>query len=474
MTSVSRIRRAVSAGVVVPMLAAVAFAQSTGDPGTGSGAAPPSDANGANADSAGTYGPPTTSTTTTYAPIGLPQPGADINPGLPSSSRPSFDASRSSDNFDLGNNGGDGSAVHGAADASGAVGKASGMVPVLHHVQRGDTLWDLCAGYFNNPWLWPKIWSYNPQIQNPHWIYPGDEVRLRTDGGPGQGGAPASSSIVLGGRPGGGMQEGGGFISRHPLVSKDTVFLRDAGYIDDPKKEVLGELVGAEEEQMLLTEGNNVYVIMRPGVDVNVGDLLTVFRPIRTPKSVPGARQPPGEIIAFKGTVKVDQWNPTTRVARGQLIESLDIVERGDKVGAITRRFDVVPAKPNTSEVWARVLTSIYPYELIGQQQIAFIDRGSKDGLEVGNRLAIVRRGDAWRHSLETTTTMARTQVHLEVPEHVDIDVTPLDGKDSDFPEEVVGELRVLSTRDYSAVTLVTSTRYEIEAGDRAVARKGY
>jgi hypothetical protein len=69
---------------------------------------------------------------------------------------------------------------------------------------------------------------------------------------------------------------------------------------------------------------------------------------------------------------------------------------------------------------------------------------------------------------------MARTQVHLEVPEHVDIDVTPLDGKDSDFPEEVVGELRVLSTRDYSAVTLVTSTRYEIEAGDRAVARKGY
>jgi hypothetical protein len=48
----------------------------------------------------------------------------------------------------------------------------------LHVVRRGDTLWDICFLYFNDPWQWPKIWSYNPQITNPHWIYPGDLVRL--------------------------------------------------------------------------------------------------------------------------------------------------------------------------------------------------------------------------------------------------------------------------------------------------------
>jgi hypothetical protein len=268
--------------------------------------------------------------------------------------------------------------------------------------------------------------------------------------------------------------ESGGFLNRRPLVAKDTIFLRDAGYIDDPMKDVWGELVGSQEEQMLLTQGNNVYMILRPGVDLRLGQLLTVFRSVRTPDAVPGARRPPGEIIAFKGTVKVDDWNPKTRMARGHLIESLDAVERGDKIGPVGRRFEVVPPKPSEGDIEARVLTSLYPHEVIGQNQIAFIDRGSKDGLLPGNRLLLVRKGDAWRRTLETTTTMARTRVHTDVPEHVQTDVTPLHGKSEDFPEEVTGELRVLRTDDYSSVTLVTSSKFEIEPGDRAVARKGY
>ena len=54
----------------------------------------------------------------------------------------------------------------------------AGALPELHVVRSGDTLWDICFYYFNNPWQWPKVWSYNPQITNPHWIYPGDLVRL--------------------------------------------------------------------------------------------------------------------------------------------------------------------------------------------------------------------------------------------------------------------------------------------------------
>src|SRR5262249_13197606 len=54
----------------------------------------------------------------------------------------------------------------------------AGPTPELHVVRSGDTLWDICFYYFNDPWQWPKVWSYNPQITNPHWIYPGDLVRL--------------------------------------------------------------------------------------------------------------------------------------------------------------------------------------------------------------------------------------------------------------------------------------------------------
>jgi hypothetical protein len=413
-------------------------------------------------------------TQTSYSVFGLPPAGFNPDAHLPSSARSTTDASSSSDGFDLLPDQGSGSPVRGTNDGPAILGKrpAGTSVPSLHQVQKGDTLWGLCNGYFQNPWLWPKIWSYNPQIQNPHWIYPGDQVRLRLGAGP----LDTKDSLVLGGNRGmgAGGASGGTFLNRRPLVSKDTVFLRSAGYIDDPKKDVWGELVGSQEEQMLLTQGNNVYMILRPGVDLRIGQLLTVFHSVRTPSAVPGARRPPGEIVAFKGTVKVDEWNPKTRIAEGRLIESLDVVERGDKVGPVGRRFDVVPPKPNDADIEARVLTSLYPHEVIGQNQIAFIDRGSKDGLVPGNRLLLVRRGDAWRHTLETTTTMARTQVRLDVPEHVETRVTPLDGKTEDFPEEVTGELRVLRADEYSSVTLVTSSRFEIEAGDRAIARKGY
>ena len=45
-------------------------------------------------------------------------------------------------------------------------------------IQKGDTLWDLSDHFFDSPWLWPELWQENDQIPNPHWIYPGERIRL--------------------------------------------------------------------------------------------------------------------------------------------------------------------------------------------------------------------------------------------------------------------------------------------------------
>jgi nucleoid-associated protein YgaU len=52
------------------------------------------------------------------------------------------------------------------------------VAPENYVIQRGDTLWDLSGKFLESPWYWPKLWSYNPQIENPHWIYPGNPLRL--------------------------------------------------------------------------------------------------------------------------------------------------------------------------------------------------------------------------------------------------------------------------------------------------------
>lgn len=420
--------------------------------------------------------PGQTTTSHVYVPPpGYPAPGTDQNAGLPSSSRPSNDTSRSNDSFDLNRSSGGAPVVTGDKGSGGIVMSRGGgtgraaRVPTIHTVRRGDTLWDLSSRYYGNPYNWPRVWSYNPQIENPHWIYPGDQIRMRRGGG--LGGAEAGEP---GGGGGGGPGEGNAFAGRRSGVRPDTVFLRSQGFIGDSKRDVWGDVVGAREDQMLLSEGNHIYLRVRPGVDVQPGQNLTVFRTVRTPERVPGARKPPGEIVAIKGTVRIDHWDPKSRIARGEITESVDTIERGSKVGPVGRHLDVVAARPNGVDLYARVLTSIYPQVYMSQEQVVFIDKGKEDGLEPGNRLLVVRRGDSWRRSLQTSTRMARERVDTDVPEHDKVEVTPLEGDEQKFPEEVIGELRILRTEKYSSIALVTSSHREIMAGDRAIARKGY
>ena len=254
--------------VVLSTLGVAAFAQDTGSGNPSGGSSVQVPGGGSGSQTTITFTPGSTqSTTTSTPPVGFPAPGTNLEGHLPSSSQGTTDTSRSQDGFDLGQTRNQTPTVRGGKDASFVLSGKRGGIPAIHTVKRGDTLWDLCAGYYGNPWQWPKVWSYNPQIQNPHWIYPGDQVRMRL-------GSAVKSSVNL---------TEGGFIDRRPLVPANTVFLRSQGYIDNPKRDVWGELVGAREDQMLLSEGNNAYMVMRPGVDLRLGQLLTVFRPVRPP-----------------------------------------------------------------------------------------------------------------------------------------------------------------------------------------------
>jgi hypothetical protein len=335
-------------------------------------------------------------------------------------------------------------------------------LPQFHVVKKGDTLWDLSESFYDNPWAWPQLWSFNPQIENPHWIYPGDQVRTAGKRNASRGPSEDNSA----GR--------GGFVGRSQAVESGTVFVRDQGYIGDAERDVWGEIAGAHHDNMLLSDGNVVYLVMKEGVDLRIGQRLTVFKEIAEAPNVPNARRPPGEIVKIYGTVRVDGWDQENRIARGSLIESLDIIERGFKVGPVGRRFDVVPPIPATVEVTARILTSLYPHVYFGKDQLVFIDKGSEDGLKPGNRLRALRRGDTWRRKLKTADYHARMRLELNAPDMPKPEVTPLRGDDEKFPDEVVGEITVLRAEEYSAICLVTASSWGLESGERVVAVPGY
>ncbi|HXK16909.1 MAG TPA: LysM domain-containing protein, partial [Polyangiaceae bacterium] len=402
------------------------------NPGEGGGATPAPAAAAAPAGGGTTVVQTTPNTVTRY---GFGPSMEDLNKGLPSSSRSR--TGDETDSFDLapGNKGA--GVVYGTAGSTGVLGPQRALeVPPIHVVRKGDTLWDLCDSYYANPWGWPKVWSYNPQIVNPHWIYPGDQIRMRDvndQQGQGQRRDPLASTTI--GAPVRGSKHG---------VPPSTVFLRDHGFLGDPKRDLWGELVGAVEDQMLLSDGNHVYLMMRPGVQVSPGQSLTIFTSLRKAPDVPGARNPPGEIVSVKGTVKIDQFNEKTRVARGELTESLDVIERGFKIGPVGRSFDVVPPKPAAKNVQARVLTSLYPHTIMGQNQVVFLDRGSEDGLGQGTRMFILRQGDSWRDSLNVGNDMLKSRMKIDSAKSADVERTPMDGSEKEFPSEVTAELRVI------------------------------
>jgi len=388
-------------------------------------------------------------------------PSFDPNSHLPSSSRGTLDTARSGDGFDLAPRTQAQPSVRG--NANGAFVTEGQYLPEAHSVRRGDTLWDISGRYYQNPYAWPQLWAMNPQLQNPHWIYPGDNLRLRTPED-----SPGSRANLMG---------ADGLKTAGKRVPPQTVFLRTVGWVDDPDKDTWGHLVGSPEDQMLLSEGDDVYLKLSKKKDdqegeeipIAIGQELTIFQPIVTSSS-----KASGGIVSVRGTVRVDRYNPKTRMVRARIIESLDTIERGARIGDVVRRFDVVPPRQSNKDIEARILASIYPHHLYGQHQVVFLDKGKEDGVEPGMRFFAVRRGDRWVQTLPGAGQMATVRPRVEDDRAAQVDKMTY-GVDEDLlPDETYAELRVMSVRDHTAAAIVTASMHEIERTAVLVARKGY
>ena len=101
---------------------------------------------------------------------------------------------------------------------------AMGPAPELHVVQKGDTLWSLCSKYFGDPWRWPRLWAANPIITNPHWIFPGDVVRLGEGPSTTASAAPAAPAPVA--------RAGLLSVNRVGVTDGNAILLREMGFIE--------------------------------------------------------------------------------------------------------------------------------------------------------------------------------------------------------------------------------------------------
>ena len=384
------------------------------------------------------------------APTAVPAPSASepgVNAHLGSSAQASADVSSSADGFDFARPGANGVAVRGSEKSVYIV--AGKNVPELHTVARGDTLWGISDKYFGNPYNWPRVWAQNPQVQNPHWLYPGDHVRLRS----GQGGFQSSSI---------------GFVREPALVSSAARFVPHRGMVSDAKVATWGEVIGSPDDQMLLSVGDDIYVRLESERKVKAGQLLTIFEP-RVVKNLHNA-----ELVWVRGYAKVGRINSETNMVRARIVEAIDTIERGMLVGPMEQRVDLVEPVRNKRALRARIMGALYPHEFYGQHQVVFIDKGTTDGVEIGNRFVAVTRGDDWRLGLKTAGALADDRAVTEDDAMARVEGTPDTDSPTLYPAETYAEIMVIRVRENSAACMVTAAIREIPRGALVIARKGY
>jgi hypothetical protein len=304
-------------------------------------------------------------------------------------------------------------------------------------VKEGDTLWDICSTHFGDPYVWPRIWSYNPKVTNPHWIYPGDVLWLTPPSAMSQ--TPASAAVTPTATPTTAAPRRGG-----------EILFRNRGFVD---KEILrksGTLVGSQKEISLLGQFDEVYVEFENNNEIAPGQEYAVFEALREVKSVEDRGSEMGVLVEILGTARVTSFDKEKGVARVVIDESFQPIERGAMVGPVNRKFHLVAPVPNDRELKGHIIAFLDPVKMAATHQIAFVDRGSEQGVREGNRFFVIEKRDAYRKSLDK----------------------PDDRKG--YPFEVLAELRVVEARPNTSTCLVTAAVRELEVGAEVEMVKGY
>jgi hypothetical protein len=320
---------------------------------------------------------------------------------------------------------------------------ASGATPELHVVQKGDTLWSLCSKYFNDPWRWPRLWAANPVITNPHWIFPGDIIRL--------GGAGASAGVPAPGPIAAPARQGLSSVNRMDAYAGSALLLRETGFIETKDLDQAATITGSREEKIMLSTGDQAYLRYPKGTTLRAGERYSVFS---TDSDQPVVDTTTGKtygyLVRILGDIVINQIAEND-VARGTLMDTVVPIERGARISPFVHQFKRVEPRASDVNLEARVIATFAPNVMLAPGHFVVLNRGKRDGVQVGNRTFVIRRGDGYRANLEKWET-----------------------HDPDSPKEVVAEILVVDVRDDASVAWIARSNKELKVGELTEMRKGH
>jgi hypothetical protein len=341
--------------------------------------------------------------------------------------------------------------------------------PDSYTVRRGDTLWDISAKFLSKPWLWPEIWQANPQVRNPHLIYPGDVLNLSFINGPRLRLQPQ-------------VHAEGEAVAAIPL-SELKMFLKDMRVMDSNAVSSAPYVVGLEEARLRGAVGQNIYV---RGLQGEPGQRWAIVRPthvfrgfeqqdpndaendiaahgldsdaamVNAPWSEDsrndghyGKGDDLGVEVSVIGTAEtLRMGDPSTLL----LLDSTQEIRSGDRVMPIdSSPYDAsyYPHAPKSVPANAHINGFADAMDAAGSRQVVMLSIGAKDGVDNGQTFTIYEPGEtihddvasnSWRRGVGKTVTL---------------------------PDEYVGHVMVFRTFDRVSYGLVMDGLRPVHVGGR-------
>jgi LysM repeat protein len=316
--------------------------------------------------------------------------------------------------------------------------------PKSYVVQRGDTLWGLASKFLKDPWLWPEIWYVNPEVSNPHRIYPGDTLRLAM----GSDGKPAAVQVV---------HNPGSATKLEPLLRSSELdapianipytviaaFLSRPGVMTHSQVEAAPYVLGLRDQHMIAGTGNDIYVRK---LKAHEGDRFNVMH-IGDRLKDPDGGHNLGYLATYDGTAQVTrEGNPASAV----ITDSVREIVAGDVLipetaGAVG---DFIPHSPKV-QVKAHILAVVNGLNLAGQYMVVALNRGSQQGIEPGQVLRARDSGQQVRDRCASVNAIGTCTAH------------PVN-----LPAEPSGTMLVFRVYDRVSFALVLDETVPLSVGD--------
>ncbi|WP_303289942.1 LysM peptidoglycan-binding domain-containing protein [Marinobacter sp. SS5-14b] len=306
--------------------------------------------------------------------------------------------------------------------------------PERYTVVKGDTLWDISGRFLNNPWYWPEIWHVNPQVANPHLIYPGDRLALVYIDG-----KPRITKVATGDVKLSPQIRSEAIDTPIPAIPLDAIasFLTDTRIVTPEELNGAPYVLEGEDGRIITGAGDKIYArgekpadrvgVFRRSkefVDPDTGEFLGLEA-----RSI--AR---GNVAAENGdvlTVNLTRSSEEVRIADRLLVNE-------DR--RLTTNF--VPSSPD-SKIEGKMISVDGGVNQIGQYNVVAINRGEREGLKAGNVMAVLKSGNLVRD--------------------------PVTGETIELPSERAGLLMVFQVYEKMSYGLVLKATRPLSVGDKVV-----